>query len=158
VLAFTVMVDDAYRRGFQRHYSTFTYLNDYIVGRNDYLALYDQFVALFPCIHSVFALTVSSSRARGERVALSASFDGFVSSNFGVEDEVFDDSDSGGDSDFDKGDDGDSGDLSAGCGETEEQYLLSKKERAIMEFFFANAFSGIFYYKNNILIFGRKNF
>jgi len=99
------------------------------------LALYDKFVTLFPYIHSVFALTVSSSRARGERVALSASFDGIILPNLGVENEAFDDSDSSGNSDHGNANAG--GNVSDGGGETEEQYLLGKKERAIMEFFFA---------------------
>jgi hypothetical protein len=94
VTAFSFLVDDLYWRGFQRHYGTFTHLNDYIVSRNDFLALYNKFVTLFPYIHSVFGLTVSSSRARGDCVALSSSFDALISPNFGAEADAFDQSDS----------------------------------------------------------------
>lgn len=134
VAAFSFMVDDMYRRGIERHYTTFTHLNDYMVGRNDFLALYDKFVTLFPYIHSVFALTVSSLRARGDRVALSLSFDAQITTNFCGEADAFEQSDS--DVDSDHVDDINGGNESDGDRETEDQHFLGRKERAVMEFFF----------------------
>jgi hypothetical protein len=141
VMAFSSMVDNLYRGGFERHYSTFTHLQDYIVVRNDFLVLYDKFVELFPHIHAVFALTVSSHRSRGARVALSASFDGMTCyssgdrNSFGIENEALDDSDSSEDKNYDNnGDDGDDSDAGV---EKEDYILLGKKERAILEFFLA---------------------
>jgi hypothetical protein len=141
VMAFSSMVDNLYRGGFERHYSTFTHLQDYIVVRNDFLVLYDKFVELFPHIHAVFALTVSSHHSRGARVALSASFDGMTCyssgdrNSFGIENEALDDSDSSEDKNYDNnGDDGDDSDAGV---EKEDYILLGKKERAILEFFLA---------------------
>ena len=128
------MVDDLYQRGFERHYSKFTLLRDYIVNRSDFLALYNKFVVLFPHIHAVLALTVSSPRSQGACVALSASFDGTTYGDHNsIDNEALGESDSGKDADYDNNDDGD--DSNAGV-ETEE-YILGKKERAILEYFLA---------------------
>ena len=52
-----------------------------------------------------------------------------------MEADAFDQSDS--DVDSDHADDNDGGDESDGDGETEDQHFLGRKERAVMEFFFA---------------------
>ncbi len=56
------IVDDIYKKSFEKQYKDFTVVNDYLVERKDILAMYQSLVDLFPFIHSVLALTVSHKR------------------------------------------------------------------------------------------------
>ncbi len=50
-------------------------MGDFLVERRYIRTMYDLFVELFPFVHSVLAMTVSSPRAHGNQVGLSSFFD-----------------------------------------------------------------------------------
>ena len=89
VSTFVVTVDEFYWDGFARHYRTFTYLNNYIVGRNDFLILYVEFMKLFPYVHSVLALMVSSPHRHKKLIPLMQCAEYHQFHWLGVENEAF---------------------------------------------------------------------
>ena len=89
--SFAVTVDESYWYwcGFKCHYGPFTYLNNYIVGRNDFLILYVEFMKLFPYVHSVLALMVSSPRRHKKLIPLMQCAEYHQFHWLGVENEAF---------------------------------------------------------------------
>jgi hypothetical protein len=121
---FCSLVDDSYKSAFERAYGGFVSVGGYLLERKSIADMYSSMVLLFPFVHSVFALVVSTSGTRGERVGLSQ----FLSSSHGTDmivdsDDPVDDS-----SDFELLDLDDNG------GDSDK---LTKHQRAILEFFIA---------------------
>ncbi len=98
------------------HYNGFAPVGCYLVDRHSIKELFWYFIDKFPFIYSVLALTVSSPHSRGDCVELS--------SYFREDDDNSEDNDN------------DSKDVS-GVDESGDYDELTKKERAILEFFIA---------------------
>ncbi len=72
--AFNDVASEIYKSAFQTHYSTFTLLGHHLLQPSNVRRLYATVVRLFPLIHCVLAMTVSSSDYRRERVSISSLF------------------------------------------------------------------------------------
>jgi len=72
--AFNDIILETYKSAFQTQYSTFTLLGHHLLQPSNIRRLYSTFVRLFPLIHCVLAMTVSSSDYQRERVSISSLF------------------------------------------------------------------------------------
>ena len=63
--SFVSIVSEAYKTPFERQYIGFVVVGDFLVERRYIRTMYDSFVELYPFVHSVLAMTVSSPRAHG---------------------------------------------------------------------------------------------
>jgi hypothetical protein len=68
---FVGLVEQAYQTSIERKYTSFIIGDWYLLERNEIRQMYDSMIELFPFVHSVFALSVSSTGAQGDRVCLS---------------------------------------------------------------------------------------
>jgi hypothetical protein len=117
VNAFESFASNIYKQSFEMHYSGLSPVGYYLVEQRCIKEMYQVFMDKFPFIHSVLALTVSSPQSRGNHVGLSPYFgednedgnDDHENNNSDISDVVY-------------------------LGKYEK---LTKKERAILEFFIA---------------------
>jgi hypothetical protein len=72
---FVTVVETTYKNSFERQYIGFSVNGNTLVEKKQLRAMYNSMVDLFPCVHSVLAMTVSSPQSRGNRVDVSSFFD-----------------------------------------------------------------------------------
>ena len=72
---FVSVVESAYKNSFECMYIGFSAVGNYLVERKYLRTMYNSLVDLFPFVHLVLAMTVSSPCARGNRVDCSSFFD-----------------------------------------------------------------------------------
>ncbi len=121
---FCSLVDDSYKSAFEHAYGGFVSVGGHLLERKSIVDMYSSMVLLFPFVHSVFALVVSTSSTQGKRVGLSQ----FLSSSQATDMIVYSDDPVDDSSDLDLLDLDDKG----GDSDT-----LTKRQRAILEFFVA---------------------
>jgi hypothetical protein len=114
---FVSVVETVYKNSFERQYIGFSVVGDSLVERKYLRAMFNFLVDLFPFVHSVLAMTVSSPRARGNLGDVSSFFD----DGNAEDDNVTDDETS----------------EEQKCDDEDMSDALSTKQRAILEFFIA---------------------
>jgi hypothetical protein len=114
---FVLVVETAYKNSFEPQYIGFSFFGKSLVERKHLRAMYNSMGDLFPFVHSVLAMTVSSPRARGNRVDVSSFFDDGNAEDDNVTDDESSDE--------------------LKCNDEDVSDALSKKQRAILEFFIA---------------------
>lgn len=118
-----MFVDMVYTKAFIAQYYNFVAGEGCLLDRKQILDMYDLMKELFPFVHSVIALTVSSPHSRGEKVDLSFFFDVNVEDNADT---------------IHVGDvDNFTDDAYTNIEVEHEHEVLTKRERAILEFFIA---------------------
>jgi hypothetical protein len=66
---FCSIVDDTYRTRLEREYGGFVAMDGYLLERKCLRDMYSTIIRLFPFVHSLFALVVSSRQSQGDRLA-----------------------------------------------------------------------------------------
>lgn len=72
---FITFVDGIYTQVFIAQYTDFVCIEGYLLDHKQILEMYDLMKQLFPFVHSVIVMTVSSTRSQRGQVDLSSFFD-----------------------------------------------------------------------------------